>query len=1126
MPETALAQPDDDTFVVPDSWHASIDPRRGAVHRAAEVDPRSAEQARGLIERASSKLATTLDDPRSPADLVAAARAALAGEPTPLGVATVAAVVSKPETYILGTTADAAFADAWTHEHGIVFAAEAACLLACIVVGGGGPRREPLYLKGISFSMTAEEAEHSVWRSVSSALPVLARVRALLASADERDYETATETLSTLRRDFPGRDTTAYLLPTRTDWVDEACAATTRSEWKLLIRSVSTEQQLTTLAARYAPAMLLRDEVDLTTVVATVGSTATPVLAAALASDSRQTEKERERLVEAVALLPTDQAFDLVALLGERHKPHPRLRPMIRRAPARALRRLAAMATTSESPKADIAEELLRRHVVTTGSVVDAMLPELPAASRALVESILATTAPRPAVAPDSALPTLLVDPPWHRRRTTDAPVVLKNLTPPDPVVSWADGEQQAWAATPLPPGERRWDPDTDWPHEVRQLRTGRLRSDQEAAFFVQAPLELAAPLLPRWHFSRRLPIDMVRLLAARFGQAAVGHVVDEMRGRSEFDSTLLLPFVDVRVAEVVAGWLPPRTSMRAFALTWLDRHGLDAVRALVPAAFGKAGTRRSHAQEALRVAAAARIEEAVTAVEAEFGGRAASAVRGLLETSPLDELPDRLPVLPDWLEPALLPPILLRGQAGALPTSAVEHVVTMLALSPPGRPYAGVEVVRQACDPESLAEFGWQLFREWRRDGMQAADGWVLTALGGIGTDETVRRLTPLIRVWPGESLHHRAVDGLDVLAGIGTDLALTHLHALAQKVKFKGLRAKAELKIAEVAAARGLGIEQLADRLVPDCGLSADGSLVLDYGPRRFTVGFDESLTPFVLDESGKRRKSLPKPGARDDAELAPAAYARFAAMKKDVRTLAVDQLRRLERAMVAGRRWSTAEFHDHLLTHPLVWHLVRRLLWLIEEGGAVTGFFRVAEDRSLADVDDEAVLLPAGATVGVAHPLHLATTEAWAEVFADYEITQPFPQLGRPVHRLTEAERSARELSRFQRGRAVPPATILGMASRGWERAEPQGNGEMPWISRPVPGGRRVVIELEPGLSAGDPGAMGDQTLERIWLTEGSPQHWFHGREGSLPFGELDPITASELVTELTGLTEVPE
>jgi hypothetical protein len=52
-------------------------------------------------------------------------------------------------------------------------------------------------------------------------------------------------------------------------------------------------------------------------------------------------------------------------------------------------------------------------------------------------------------------------------------------------------------------------------------------------------------------------------------------------------------------------------------------------------------------------------------------------------------------------------------------------------------------------------------------------------------------------------------------------------------------------------------------------------------------------------------------------------------------------------------------------------------------------------VAEDPTFADVDDKARALPSGITVGVAHPWRIVLDRAaWASVFADYAIIQPFP------------------------------------------------------------------------------------------------------------------------------------
>ncbi|NMM91646.1 hypothetical protein B2J88_46420 [Rhodococcus sp. SRB_17] len=110
-----------------------------------------------------------------------------------------------------------------------------------------------------------------------------------------------------------------------------------------------------------------------------------------------------------------------------------------------------------------------------------------------------------------------------------------------------------------------------------------------------------------------------------------------------------------------------------------------------------------------------------------------------------------------------------------------------------------------------------------------------------------------------------------------------------------------------------------------------------------------------PYVVDGKGKASKSLPRPGANDDPVLAEAARAQFTAFKREIKSVATDQIRRLNRAMVTGRRWSGDEFSQYLLGHPLVIHLVRRLLWAsFGENGAPTTVFRVAEDNTFADVE----------------------------------------------------------------------------------------------------------------------------------------------------------------------------
>jgi hypothetical protein len=178
------------------------------------------------------------------------------------------------------------------------------------------------------------------------------------------------------------------------------------------------------------------------------------------------------------------------------------------------------------------------------------------------------------------------------------------------------------------------------------------------------------------------------------------------------------------------------------------------------------------------------------------------------------------------------------------------------------------------------------------------------------------------------------------------------------------------------------------------------------------------------------------------------------------------------------------------------------------------------RVAEDRTYADVSDDTVDVDAAAQVGIAHPLDLgAAVAAWSGVFSDYEILQPFVQLGRDTYRLTEAEQAATRLTRFE-GRRVATTKVLGLDRRGWVRGEPMDAGVQGWVYRVVPGGRAVVIDIDPGIVAGLATEFPEQKLDAVWLNDRPAGDWF-GRDGRLAFGELDAVTASEILRDLTEL-----
>jgi predicted DNA-binding WGR domain protein len=1114
--------PDETTFVLPSAWARRAEPFRGlrpAPKLAIDVAATRAE-ADGLRQRAEPLVQEVLAHPSSDPDLVERARrhrgTGAARQDDPLGAAALlevyarAAFQGRPNHQELDRLG-ALLADDLVLAHGIPFAAETGAHLIDVILYRLYPvdRGQVLARRHLQGGMTYD------WLVTR---PVLTRLRAHLAAAPDNAYAGAVARLATLREGSAPtvRMVTSYLTPTEQPWVREDIAAIPGARIPPFLPAMllATAAYPADVDAVLAVADAWGPTSVLSSIVANLGLEAIGPLVTVL-DGSRDADLTKQAL-RMVAALPTDEALAALADRVDRKYVRPALMDAMGRYPVRAAQLLAARANGADAA-ARICRDLLRDHVVSHPELVEHANALGPAATAAL-ESVRRPPVP---VADPADLPGILVTPPWEKRKTPAAPPVVPGLAPPDGLaLRWKQGEREEWATRRVRYDHSR--SPAEWASIVVEATTpGRpYHRYWSLCILAAAPLDLVRPHLA-WFISPEAfeALPALQRILARFGDEGLDFTMRHVPTQPRTLAPALLPIEGAEVASRMAAWLQGK-ALRSLARTWLERHPDTAARDLVPAALGKPGRDRSAAEAALRALDQAGHRDAVRTAAARYGPDAAAAVDAILDADPLDRLPARVPARPTWLDPVHLPQVLLRDRSTALPTAAVGHFCTMLALSTPGDTYAGVDVVKAATDPSSLAELAWDLLERWRGAGFPSKDGWVMEALALLGNDETVRRLAPLVRAWPGEGGHARAVAALDVLATIGTEVALMHLHGIAEKAKFKGLRTRAQEKIGEVAEGLGLSPEQLADRLVPDLGLDRGGSMGLDYGPRRFTVGFDEQLKPVVADEDGSRRKALPKPTAKDDPALAPAAHAAFGALKKDVRTIAADQIRRFEQAMVQGRRWSAAEQRALFVEHPLLWHLTRRLVWgTFDDTGAVTGSFRVAEDRTLAHADDTEVTLADDTVVGIAHPLHLGDQlEAWSELFADYEILQPFPQLGRDTWALTAEEEQATVLHRLG-GAVIPTGRVLGLAHRGWERGEVMDAGISHVMCKPTTGARTMVIDLDPGIIAGMATEWNEQRITAVWVTDGPPS--FGSDKGDRPFSELDALTASELLRDLEHL-----
>ncbi|MFG3341282.1 DUF4132 domain-containing protein [Glycomyces sp. NPDC048151] len=1075
---------------LPDDWKPLLLPLRGRrPGDPVELDPEAPKRVQGLLNRYEPQLREILANPHNQAH-TAAGNAYLDGEADPQGAATAAAMLAggakrkspsllRPEL------------DAWVLEHGLPFAVSAAVHRLTIWNARSywGYRDDDMATTRLVDQMRWH------WGIGQEASVGVAAIRGLLAAATEAEYAAVAAAVAAHRGTPATRLAAAFLMPGERAWVAESCeeypqiqTGGQRRPDPMLWYSVDDpalldRAGLTALPADDCPPAVVAAILD------NLGPASLPVLTETLRRKPKG--DERRVLLRAVASLPTDAAVDyLVNRLNE---------PFVAAAAAASAERFPA-AFLGRATRTAVSPRL--------AAIVRRIDPEtLSETERAAANRFIGTVAAVPEADP-SELPALLTAPPWTLKRPKRKPTVIDGLAAPDTRrLEWTDAERAERESY-----QESYDAGA-WHLQLEHHRTLPI-------FYAEAPMDLARPYFEQWNGERGYMFrDELQQILWRFGDEAIDKVVAALRTRTERHA-VLLPVFSAGAARLAADWLLRLKTARASALRWFDRHGLDAVPMLVPDALGTDKRARMAAEAALAHLAAQHGADAVAAAAEAFGTEAAAAVREAADRDPL-EPQGKLPSTAGLDDPELLPQVLLRGGERALPAASVPHLVTVLSLTNHEFPYAGTEVVAEACDAASLARFSWALFELWIANGSDAKGNWTLTQLARFGDDDAVRRLAPMIREWPGDGQHKRAVAGLGVLGAIGTEAALRAIQGIADRVKFKGLKEEARRQIDAIAANLGLTRDQLADRLVPDFGLGEAGALVLDYGPRAFTVRFDEQLKPFVVDDAGKPRKSLPKPGAKDDAAVAEAAYRRFAQLRKDLRTVAADQVRRLEAAMVAARTWTTAEFRQCFAEHAFMGHLARRMVWLASADGEPVAF-RVAEDRTYSDVEDDTVELPADASVRLAHPLHFdeAAIAAWSGLFADYEILQPFPQLDRPVMRFTEEERASGELTRFEKIR-VEPGPLLGLTSRGWLRCRPEDAGIEPGMYFPLPGGGSLVMDLADGLWIGAMEHVPAQTFDLRW-SAGGFYDTVSGEKAKSIMDGLDPVTVSEILVTLDRLT----
>ncbi len=975
----------------------------------------------------------------------------------------------EPRPGLTGESLSRHFVDAWLEQGGAALA-----VLACATTSALRVRRDPgdrslvldRYVSLMRYGEPLHEPAERRWTAL----------RARLATMPDADYAAARDAAAKLLPSASPRLAArlVYAFPDETAWsaalARTLLASAGHAYFDLVLASLADAALVSEVVGHFHDGayQLAPHVYDLADALQLEGAGPLLAIAESAANQHWGVEEERRASAAAVALVPTPEvALWLASRLDDKaiRAPASQLFARVPRLAITTLAPLVAGPAGKKKTSHEHAAALLSSVVRNAPDEARSAAEQLTGPAARLVLDLVARTAVA-AEAEPSALPPLLAAPPW----ASDRPRTKKKYAKP-------------LELAPLPFEEHLVEGAAQDHPAVADETAALARIEKELAsgshvflFELEAVSRATALALLERHptsaWCRSYQFDHgLAVTLAQIGVEALGPLLRFAKERPGDVATGLEAAVSPRVAPVMAHVLARVRKTRRVAERWLLRHPRAAAIGLLPELVGKGGDAkaRANAARALRFLAARGKADVLAEVAAQYGAPCASVLAATLAGDALaDSAPTKPPKLPAWLALGSLPrPRLAGAPPRSLPLAAVQSLCEMLAFTDPDEPYEGLEQIREACDAVSLGDFAWGIFETWCLAGNPMDAKWAFFAIGHLGRDEHAHRIAALVRQWPSDGAFPRAVLGLDVLATMKSDAAFMLLHGIAEKVKSRPLQQKAREKMESVAESLGLGTEELADRLVPTLGLDDDGSRILDFGPRSFRVGFDEHLRPFVQGAEGAPLADLPKPGKSDDEEKATTAAAEWKALKKAAKAAAGQQLERLQNAMIAQRRWEQATFATYLVAHPLVTHLVRRLVFgAYDDGGALLTSFRVAEDGTYAGPADDALTLPEGARVGVLHPLEIpaAAVAAWGERLSEYEVLQPFPQVGREVPRsVTRAD--------VERFTPVDSLKLLGLERRGWRRG-PVGDGGIVDQLEKEAGPRRVSLQLEPGIYAGDP------------------------------------------------------
>lgn len=298
----------------------------------------------------------------------------------------------------------------------------------------------------------------------------------------------------------------------------------------------------------------------------------------------------------------------------------------------------------------------------------------------------------------------------------------------------------------------------------------------------------------------------------------------------------------------------------------------------------------------------------------------------------------------------------------------------------------------------EKRAQLSQTLTEQWIASDGDPKLRWALKLVGSAADDRIVDLLANAVFAW-GKIKKQRAVVAVEQLGALNTLYALARVNEAINSRKVKEMVSEAATRVIALAAKnRGISVVELQDEFTPDFGLSK--GIQLNIGTASYEVVLQGDLTLRLKDKNGKLSKSLPATKDAALKEFWEAANSQFKTLTGALKNIVKQQAPRMQAAFIAGKTWPFERWQRLFLHHPLLRVMGQSLIWKTQEEQPRS--FRIAEDYSLLDVEDNVIALPTTALICLWHPVNVTTAEvdAWKTNLADYELEAMIDQINAPA------------------------------------------------------------------------------------------------------------------------------